>query len=131
MADSMVKIKSNQQLNPIGLPEIGIEEIYAQNQGRNEMEENNILQDSEAPEDDMGLSIRGIKLHTELSIEGVGVENYKFPYFVSTPKIGDDFEDLPPLSPMNVLSPLLFSCGDFNVVDSTKVQDTSSNSEER
>ena len=111
MSDFMDKINSIQQLNHFVFPEIGTEEIIAQNYCRNEMEENNILPYSEAPEDDMGLSIRGIKLHTELSIEGIGVENYKFPYFVSTPKIGDDLEDLPPLSPMNVLSPLLFSCG--------------------
>ena len=109
----------NQPLNSITghgkhfvFPEIEEEEVFAENfqyDGESEeMKEGEILPYTESPDDDLGLSIRGIRLRPELSIAVINTDGYKFPTCGSdpTPKGNNDFADFPPLSPINATNSL-------------------------
>lgn len=80
------------------------EEIFAQNFQNNEPEEvkeDDILPYTETPENDLGLSIRGVKWRPELTIEAINAEDIKLPICgtATSPMADNALSDFPALSP--------------------------------
>lgn len=88
------------------------EEIFAADFQSSESEEMKaeILPYTDNPEDDLGLTVRGVKLRPEVVIESLNVEGIKLPLQMTgnTPMADNAFSDFPSLSPMNLLSPFGF-----------------------
>lgn len=88
------------------------EEVFAAHFQPSESEEvkAEILPYTDDPEDDLGLTIRGVKLRPEVTIESLNMEGIKLPLQMAgnTPMADNAFSDFPSLSPMNLLSPFGF-----------------------
>eukprot|EP00826_Nyctotherus_ovalis_P051818 TRINITY_DN6499_c0_g1_i1.p1 TRINITY_DN6499_c0_g1~~TRINITY_DN6499_c0_g1_i1.p1 ORF type:complete len:248 (-),score=60.62 TRINITY_DN6499_c0_g1_i1:122-865(-) len=102
---------SNRRANSLSLPlkEDQSEEVFAEHfqLGESEAKEEDILPYNNNIEDDLGLTIRGVKWRPEVQIEALNAEGIKLPLVVvsSTPMADSALADFPALSPINIFSP--------------------------
>ena len=86
------------------------EEVFAEdfNISQSEGMKEEVLSYTDNREDDLGLSIRGVKWRPEVTIEALNIEEIKLPLTGSTVGTDNAFLDFPALSPISALASFEF-----------------------